>query len=95
MRLTAAEQTDDVIVYLVLVGLLVGALGRLAIPGPNPMPIWMTILVGLAGSLIGGLIVYYASGKRTDGGLIAAVLCSSGIVWLIERRRAGTGPRRL
>ena len=89
MRLTAAKQTDEVIVYFVLVGLLVGALGRLAIPGPNPMSIWMTILIGIGGSLGGGLLVYFVTGGRTDGGLIAAVLASSGIVWLMERRRAG------
>lgn len=78
------------IVYFVLIGLLVGALARFAIPGPNPMSIWMTILVGIAGSLIGGFVVYGLTGGRSDGGLIAAVLVATGIVWLIERRRAGT-----
>ena len=31
-----------------------GALARLAVPGPDPMPIWLTILIGLVGSLGGG-----------------------------------------
>jgi uncharacterized membrane protein YeaQ/YmgE (transglycosylase-associated protein family) len=36
-------------------GLIVGALARLAIPGPDPMSIWRTILLGILGSLVGGL----------------------------------------
>ena len=43
----------DVIVYLIVLalsGLVIGALGRLAIPGPDPMTIWQTILIGIAGS---------------------------------------------
>lgn len=44
------------IVVLALEGLVVGALARLALPGPDPMSIWMTILLGLAGSFVAGLI---------------------------------------
>lgn len=44
------------IVILVLEGLIVGALARLALPGPDPMSIWMTIALGLAGSFLGGLV---------------------------------------
>lgn len=41
---------------LFLFGLVVGALARLAVPGPDPMSIWMTSVLGLAGSLVGGLV---------------------------------------
>jgi uncharacterized membrane protein YeaQ/YmgE (transglycosylase-associated protein family) len=73
------------ILLLVLSGLIVGALGRLAIPGPNPMSIGMTILVGLGGSLIGGLIgrVLFHS----NGGLILAVAAAAGIVYLMQRNQ--------
>jgi len=37
-------------------GLVTGALARLAIPGPDPMPIWLTISIGLAGSIAGAVI---------------------------------------
>jgi uncharacterized membrane protein YeaQ/YmgE (transglycosylase-associated protein family) len=33
---------------------LIGALARFALPGPDPMPFWLTILLGLGGSLVGG-----------------------------------------
>jgi uncharacterized membrane protein YeaQ/YmgE (transglycosylase-associated protein family) len=37
-------------------GLVTGALARLAIPGPDPMPIWLTIAIGLTGSIIGAVV---------------------------------------
>ena len=73
------------IIALLLEGLLVGALGRLAIPGPNPMTIGMTILVGIGGSFLGGLAGWLLFGR--PGGLILAVLGAALIVWLIERGR--------
>ena len=45
----------SLIVYLLLlpiIGLIVGALGRLALPGPDPMTVGQTILIGIAGSFI-------------------------------------------
>jgi uncharacterized membrane protein YeaQ/YmgE (transglycosylase-associated protein family) len=44
------------IVFLALWGLVVGALARLALPGPDPMGIFATIGLGLVGSFVGGLI---------------------------------------
>lgn len=35
---------------------LIGALARFALPGPDPMPFWLTIGLGLGGSLIGGAV---------------------------------------
>lgn len=49
---------------IVLSGFLIGALARLALPGPDPMPLWFTVLVGLSGSLAGGAVastIYGAS----------------------------------
>ena len=70
----------------VISGLVVGALGRLAIPGPNPMSITMTILVGIGGSLLGGLVGFLLFGNR--GGLLLSVLGAALIVWLLDRRRS-------
>ena len=75
------------ILALILSGLIVGALGRLAIPGPNPMSIPMTILVGIGGSLLGGAVGYLLF--RRGGGLILSVLGAALIVYLIERSRGG------
>ena len=45
------------IIGLIVVGLVVGALGRLVHPGRDSMPIWATIVIGLAASLIAGLLI--------------------------------------
>src|SRR4029077_13418755 len=42
------------ILLLLVSGFVFGALARWAVPGPDPMPVWMTILIGLGGSAIGG-----------------------------------------
>ena len=46
------------IIFLLLWGFIVGGLARLAVPGPDPMPIWMTIALGLGGSIIGKQITF-------------------------------------
>ncbi len=42
------------IVSAILSGFLIGAAARLALPGPDPMPFSLTVLIGLAGSVAGG-----------------------------------------
>jgi uncharacterized membrane protein YeaQ/YmgE (transglycosylase-associated protein family) len=71
------------ILLLLVSGLIIGALGRLAIPGPNPMSIGMTIAVGIGGSLIGGLVGRVLFGR--PGGFILAVAGAALLVWLIQR----------
>ena len=85
------------IIFLLLWGLIVGALARLAVPGPDPMPIWMTIVLGLAGSLIGGVVAQLLIG--TTGGILFALIAS--VLLLIAYRRyvqhrpiTGPGARR-
>ena len=72
------------ILGLILTGLVVGALGRLAIPGPNPMTVGMTILVGIGGALLGGLVGRALFGED-GGGLLLAVAGAALIVWLMQR----------
>lgn len=73
------------LVSLVVSGLIVGVLGRLAIPGPNPMSTGATILVGIGGSFIGGLVGAILLNR--PGGLILSVLGAALIVWLLQRRQ--------
>jgi uncharacterized membrane protein YeaQ/YmgE (transglycosylase-associated protein family) len=78
-----------VLISIVISGLIVGALGRLAIPGPNPMSIGMTIAVGIGGALIGGIIGRII----TDSAgviLILEVLAAAGIVYLMQRNQHST-----
>ena len=64
------------ILFLLLWGFVVGALARLAVPGPDPMPIWMTIAIGLGGSLLGGAIsrIFFGTGVSFFFAFLGAVL---------------------
>ena len=60
------------IIFLAVCGLVVGALARLALPGPDPMGIFATIGLGLAGSFLGGLIAGLFS--VTPAGFVFSVI---------------------
>jgi uncharacterized membrane protein YeaQ/YmgE (transglycosylase-associated protein family) len=77
------------LIALAISGLFVGALARLALPGPDPMSIFQTILLGLAGNFVAGLIVL-AIWRRGVPGVVLSVACSSLILYLIRRSRGGT-----
>jgi uncharacterized membrane protein YeaQ/YmgE (transglycosylase-associated protein family) len=81
------------IVLLALWGLIVGALARLAVPGPDPMSIWRTIALGLAGTFVGGFIGRLLG--FSAGGLLFGVV--GGVLLLIlwrkfVEKRPLTGP---
>jgi uncharacterized membrane protein YeaQ/YmgE (transglycosylase-associated protein family) len=82
------------IVFIVVVGLVIGALGRLAVPGRDPMPIWLTLVIGLIGAFLGGAI---AISLGFGGGAIfvISVLVATLIVIAYRRfvlKRPLTGP---
>jgi uncharacterized membrane protein YeaQ/YmgE (transglycosylase-associated protein family) len=67
------------VLVLMLAGFLTGALARLAVPGPDPMPIWLTVAIGLAGSWGGGAIAaaiwgWDATGAVSLVGFLVAIL---------------------
>ena len=86
------------IIGLLLGGLVIGALARLALPGPDPMSIPATIGLGVAGTFLGGIIGYLILG-HWGGGLLA--LIGATLLLYLHRRlvqhRPLTGPaaRRL
>ena len=77
------------LIVLVISGLIIGALARLALPGKDPMTIPQTILIGIAGSFIGGLLMLAITGGRNGGGIIVSVLVATGLVYLVRRSRGG------
>jgi uncharacterized membrane protein YeaQ/YmgE (transglycosylase-associated protein family) len=81
----------SLIVYLIILavsGLFVGALARLSLPGRDPMTIPQTMILGLAGNFIAGLIVWLVWGHNVPG-LVLSVACSSVILYFIRRSRGG------
>lgn len=73
------------LIQTLITGLIVGALGRLALPGPNPMSIGMTIAVGIGGAFVGGL-VGFVLGAEAYLILILQVLATAAIIYFMERR---------
>jgi uncharacterized membrane protein YeaQ/YmgE (transglycosylase-associated protein family) len=78
------------ILVLIAWGFIVGGLARLALPGPDPMPWYATIGLGLGGSLIGGVIARILFGTY-GGGLIFAVLGAILLLYLYRRFAQGRG----
>jgi len=81
------------ILALALGGLIVGALARLALPGPDPMSILATIALGIAGSFVGGIVSWLFLGHA--GGLVFSVLAATLLLYLHRRfvqHRPITGP---
>lgn len=82
------------IIVLLLEGLIVGALARLALPGPDPMGIIATIGLGLAGSFLGGVIAWAFIGH--SAGIVFSIGGATLLLYLRRRfieHRPLTGPR--
>jgi uncharacterized membrane protein YeaQ/YmgE (transglycosylase-associated protein family) len=78
------------IIQVLISGFVIGALARWAVPGPDPMSVPMTILLGVFGSFLGGGIAAAIFGAQQDSGSVFAILIGSivaSIVLLIGYRR--------
>ncbi len=73
-------------ILLAAIGLVVGALARLVLPGPDPMGIGMTILIGLIGSFAAGLFSWYVLHTRGAGLLLSVAFTM--LILLIRRHFA-------
>ena len=71
------------LIWLIVGGLVIGLLGRLLVPGRQPMGCIVTTLVGIAGSLLGGLVGEALFNR--PGGFILGVLCAAAIVFALDR----------
>jgi uncharacterized membrane protein YeaQ/YmgE (transglycosylase-associated protein family) len=81
------------IVGILIGGFVIGGLARLAVPGPDPMPIWMTVLIGFLGSIIGGIVGRFVFGQT--GGFLLALIGAILLVIAYRRfvqHRPVTGP---
>ena len=79
------------ILYVALSGLIVGALARWILPGPDPMSWFATIGYGLAGSFLGGLVGRLAY-LPAWADLLASVAGAALLIWFFRRRKATSTP---
>jgi uncharacterized membrane protein YeaQ/YmgE (transglycosylase-associated protein family) len=86
------------IITLLIVGLIAGALARLLVPGPDPIGIAGTIVVGVVGSFVGGFLGYAlfhkdsSQGALQPSGIIGSVIGAI-IVLLVYRAVSGRSGR--
>lgn len=85
------------IIGAIIVGAIIGALGRVILPGRQDISIPMTIAIGILASLVGGLVLGLTAYRNSNGGvpwlgwLVGGILAAIGIS-LYGRMRSG-GPR--
>lgn len=70
--------------WAIIIGLIVGALAKLIMPGKDPGGIIITILIGIAGSLLasflGRALGWYTEGEAA--GFIASLLGAILLLWI-------------
>ena len=85
------------IIAAILIGIVAGYLGRLLLPGRDPMGFVQTVIFGIVGALLGYFLFTFLLGigdedKFDFGGIIGAIVGTM-IVLLIWRAVAGRGDR--
>lgn len=83
----------EFIVFL-LVGLVVGVVARLLMPGPDPIGILGTIIVGCVGALIGGYLWTALFGPNQGVAWIGSILMAMALLFLYRRFTTGRTTRR-
>ena len=88
------------IIWLLIVGLIVGAIARLLLPGRDPIGIFGTIVLGIVGSFVGGflqnLVQYHTVSIHSfhPVGLIGSVIGAWVLLLLLRLSGAEPGRRR-
>jgi uncharacterized membrane protein YeaQ/YmgE (transglycosylase-associated protein family) len=72
------ERLEDMgIISWIIVGLIAGALGRLVMPGDEPGGFMATLLIGMAGAVVGGFVVGILGGTGATGLNIWSILVAT------------------
>jgi uncharacterized membrane protein YeaQ/YmgE (transglycosylase-associated protein family) len=97
-RVQDGKEIDVQVLGLIIIGIIIGVLARLVLPGRQRIGALMTVLLGIGGALIGGIV---ASAIGTGGiwelnliGTIVGVLAAAGLIAGAESMGIGSGSRR-
>jgi uncharacterized membrane protein YeaQ/YmgE (transglycosylase-associated protein family) len=83
------------ILYFILIGLVVGVLARLLLPGRDPVGIIGTILVGIVGAVVGGYLWRELFGDTEGVEWIGAIVTSMILLFLYRRLAVGRSGSRI
>ena len=70
------------IIGMLIVGLIVGAVARLLMPGPDPMGLGATILLGIAGALVGGFLWRAVFGDSDGVEWVGSIIGAMLLLWV-------------
>jgi uncharacterized membrane protein YeaQ/YmgE (transglycosylase-associated protein family) len=97
-RTGAGNQTDMQILGLIVIGIVIGVLARLVLPGRQRIGAGLTVLLGIAGALVGGIV---ASAIGTGDifelnflGTIVGIVAAAGLIGVADQAGIGKGRRR-
>ncbi|WP_028646702.1 GlsB/YeaQ/YmgE family stress response membrane protein [Nocardiopsis sp. CNT312] len=71
------------IISALVIGLIIGALGRLIVPGKQHLPIWLTLLLGIVAAFVGGFLASLIS-SAWWWVVIVQVLVAAAIVYVVD-----------
>lgn len=73
------------IIWMIIIGFIVGVLARFFYPGAVELGFWMTTLLGIGGSLVGGIIgsLLWRSpdGRFKPAGIIMSIIGALILLW--------------
>ena len=81
-------------IWWIVIGLIAGALARLIMPGRDPMGVIATILLGIVGSILGGLVSWAIWGADEAGrsfrpaGLLLSIVGAIIVLWIWRMMRS-------
>lgn len=73
------------LITFIVIGLIVGVVARLLMPGTDPIGILGTIVVGIVGAIVGGYVWRALFGNTQGVEWIGAVLVAMTLLWLYRR----------
>jgi uncharacterized membrane protein YeaQ/YmgE (transglycosylase-associated protein family) len=83
------------IIYFILIGLVIGILARLLMPGRDPIGIIGTILVGIVGAIIGGYLWRAIFGQTEGVEWIGSIIVAMALLWIYRKMTYGRSTRAL
>ena len=86
------------ILGLIIIGIVIGILARLVLPGRQPIGVGLTVLLGIGGALVGGIV---ASAIGTGDifelnfiGTVVGVIAAAAFIGVADSAGLGKGARR-
>ncbi|MCI0686265.1 MAG: hypothetical protein L0Y54_03355 [Sporichthyaceae bacterium] len=93
------------ILWALIIGVIIGSIAKLLVPGRQDIPLWMTALLGAAGALIGNWLASLLGVDETGGvdwirhllqlGAAAALIALTAPMWMRRHHEGGRGSPRI